>query len=230
MSAILLLYIFIKNKSIFSKGFFMKLIGFYNYTVILTYLGAAAAVCGIYFSAAGSPFWGVICLLFAGLTDMFDGKIASTMKRTDEEKAFGIQIDSLCDLVSFGVLPAAIGYGIGLSGPVFYFSAAAFLLCAIIRLAYFNVEEAQRQKVEEGRRKYFYGLPVTTSAIIFPLIFGLKSLFGSAMPLVYQIALYATAAAFILKFKLPKPDKKGVPLLVVAGIVISVLVICSGLK
>ena len=43
----------------------MNLIGFYNYTVILTYLGAAAAVCGIFFSAEGYPFWGIVCLLFA---------------------------------------------------------------------------------------------------------------------------------------------------------------------
>ena len=208
----------------------MNLIGFYNYTVILTSMGAAAAVCGIFFSASGYPFWGVICLLFAGLTDMFDGKVASTMKRTDSEKAFGIQIDSLCDLVSFGVLPLAIGYGIGLSGGFFYASAVAYLLCAIIRLAYFNVDEAQRQKTETGRRKIYYGLPVTSAAILFPLIFGLKSLLGTAMPVVYQIMLYAVAAAFIIKFKLAKPNKKGIPILVAVGIAIAILVIISGLK
>ena len=208
----------------------MNLIGFYNYTVILTYLGAAAAVCGIFFSASGYPFWGIVCLLFAGLTDMFDGKVASTMKRTDAEKAFGIQIDSLCDLVSFGVLPIAIGYGLGLSGGVFYVSAAVYVLCAIIRLAYFNVEEAQRQKTEEGRRKTYYGLPVTTSAIIFPLLFGLKSLFGEALPIIYQVTIFGVAAAFILKFKLPKPDKKGIPALVVIGVAILVLVIVNGLN
>ena len=208
----------------------MNLIGFYNYTVILTYLGAAAAVCGIFFSASGYPFWGIVCLLFAGLTDMFDGKVASTMKRTDAEKAFGIQIDSLCDLVSFGVLPIAIGYGLGLSGGVFYVSAAIYVLCAIIRLAYFNVEEAQRQKTEEGRRKTYYGLPVTTSAIIFPLLFGLKSLLGEALPIIYQVTIFGVAAAFILKFKLPKPDKKGIPALVVIGVAILVLVIVNGLN
>ena len=208
----------------------MNLIGFYNYTVILTYLGAAAAVCGIFFSASGYPFWGIVCLLFAGLTDMFDGKVASTMKRTDAEKAFGIQIDSLCDLVSFGVLPIAIGYGLGLSGGVFYVSAAVYVLCAIIRLAYFNVEEAQRQKTEEGRRKTYYGLPVTTSAIIFPLLFGLKSLLGEALPIIYQVTIFGVAAAFILKFKLPKPDKKGIPALVVIGVAILVLVIVNGLN
>ena len=208
----------------------MNLIGFYNYTVILTYLGAAAAVCGIFFSASGYPFWGVICLLFAGLTDMFDGKVASTMKRTDSEKAFGIQIDSLCDLISFGVLPLAIGYGIGLSGGFFYVYCVMYLLCAINRLAYFNVDEAQRQKTETGRRKIYYGLPVTSAAILFPLIFGLKSLLGTAMPIVYQIMLYAVAAAFIIKFKLAKPNKKGIPALVAVGIAIAILVIISGLK
>ncbi len=207
----------------------MNLIGFYNYTVILTYMGAAAAVCGIFFSASGYPFWGVICLLFAGFTDMFDGKVASTMKRTDAEKAFGIQIDSLCDLISFGVLPIAIGYGIGLSGAIFYVSAAIYLLCAIIRLAYFNVDEAERQKTETGRRKIYYGLPVTSAAIIFPAVFGLKSLLGTAMPVIYQLGLFACAAAFIIKFKMGKPNKKGIPLLVILGIALLVLVITSGM-
>lgn len=207
----------------------MNLIGFYNYTVILTYMGAAAAVCGIFFSASGYPFWGIICLLFAGLTDMFDGKVASTMKRTDAEKAFGIQIDSLCDLISFGVLPIAIGYGIGLSGAIFYVSAAVYLLCAIIRLAYFNVDEAERQKTETGRRKIYYGLPVTSAAIIFPAVFGLKSLLGTAMPTIYQLGLFACAAAFIIKFKMGKPNKKGIPLLVILGIALLVLVITSGM-
>lgn len=206
----------------------MNLIGFYNYTVILTYLGAAAAVCGIFFSASGHPFWGVICLLFAGLTDMFDGKVASTMKRTDDEKAFGIQIDSLCDLISFGVLPLAIGYGLGLSGFVFYLSCVLYLLCAIIRLAYFNVDEAKRQKTETGKRKIYLGLPVTTAAIIFPAIFGCESLLGNIMPIIYQIALYGCAAAFVTKFKIGKPNKKGIPLLVAVGVAILILVICSG--
>lgn len=208
----------------------MKFIGFYNYTVILTYLGAAAAICGVFFSASGYPFWGVICLLFAGFTDMFDGKVASTMKRTEAEKAFGIEIDSLCDLVSFGVLPLAIGYGIGLSGALFYFSAMAYLLCAVIRLAYFNVDEARRQKTESGRRKTYFGLPVTASAIIFPTIFGFSTLLGDIMPIVYQICLYACAAAFVIKFKLAKPNKKGIPVLVLLGIAILVLVIVNGLK
>ncbi len=207
----------------------MKLVGFYNYTVWLTYAGAAAAVCGIFFSAGGHPFWGVICLLFAGATDMFDGKIASTMKRNEAEKNFGIQIDSLCDLISFGVLPAAIGYGLGLSGGFFYVSAVLYIICAIIRLAYFNVDEIMRQKNENGCRKTYYGLPVTAAAMLFPLIYGLKDLLGAALLPVYQVALFAVAAAFILKFKIRKPRGAALWVIFALGLAVVALVITAGL-
>lgn len=207
----------------------MKLVGFYNYTVWLTYAGAAAAVCGIFFSAGGHPFWGVICLLFAGATDMFDGKIASTMKRNEAEKNFGIQIDSLCDLISFGVLPVAIGYGLGLSGGFFFVSAVLYIICAIIRLAYFNVDEIMRQKNENGSRKTYYGLPVTAAAMLFPLIYGLKDLLGAALLPVYQVALFAVAAAFILKFKIRKPRGAALWMIFALGLAVVALVITAGL-
>lgn len=207
----------------------MKLIGFYNYTVVLTYLGAAAAVCGIFFSVSGHPFWGVLCLLLAGMTDMFDGKVASTMKRNEAERTFGIEIDSLCDLISFGALPLAIGYGMGLSGGIFYVSAVFYLLCAIIRLAYFNVDEIERQKKETGSRQYYYGLPVTSAALLFPLLFSFQSSLGKAAVVLYQIFLFAVGAAFILRFRLPKPDRKQLPVLLIVGIAIAALVIVSGL-
>ncbi len=207
----------------------MKLVGFYNYTVWLTYAGAAAAVCGIFFSAGGHPFWGVICLLFAGATDMFDGKIASTMKRNEAEKNFGIQIDSLCDLISFGVLPVAIGYGLGLSGGFFFVSAVLYIICAIIRLAYFNVDEIMRQKNENGSRKTYYGLPVTAAAMLFPLIYGLKDLLGAALLPVYQAALFAAAAAFILKFKIRKPRGAALWVIFALGLAVVALVITAGL-
>ena len=207
----------------------MKLVGFYNYTVWLTYAGAAAAVCRIFFSAGGHPFWGVICLLFAGATDMFDGKIASTMKRNEAEKNFGIQIDSLCDLISFGVLPVAIGYGLGLSGGFFFVSAVLYIICAIIRLAYFNVDEIMRQKNENGSRKTYYGLPVTAAAMLFPLIYGLKDLIGAALLPVYQAALFAVAAAFILKFKIRKPSGAALWVIFALGLAVVALVITAGL-
>ena len=79
------------------------MIGFYDYTVILTYISFASSISGIFLATRGHFNWAIFCLAFSGLCDMFDGKIARTKKnRTEDEKRFGIQIDSLCDIVCFG--------------------------------------------------------------------------------------------------------------------------------
>lgn len=207
----------------------MMFIGYYNYTVILTYAGALASILGVYFAVSGNSFWAVVCLQFAGLSDMFDGKIAATMNRNEKEKLFGIQIDSLCDLVSFGVLPTVIGWSLGLRGVIFFLSALFFIMNAIIRLSYFNVDETLRQRVETGRRKFYCGCPVTASALLFPLIYGLSGLLGGAAPVIYQIALFVLGALFVLKFYIPKPAKAGLFLFLGLGLVTSVLVFTVGL-
>ena len=59
----------------------------------------------------------LVCLAISGLCDMFDGKVARTKKdRTEAEKRFGIQIDSLADIVCFGVSPAILCYRMGMRG------------------------------------------------------------------------------------------------------------------
>ena len=101
-------------------------------------------------------------LLLSGLCDMIDGPVARTRKRTETEKKFGIQIDSLCDLVSFGIQPAVLVYFIAeyYSGrPVNIIAlivGLTFALCAVIRLAYFNVTEEERQEKEGGKKRTGY--------------------------------------------------------------------------
>ena len=78
------------------------MIGYYNYTVVLTYISLASSVFGMTQAIHGRFKTAILCLAISGLCDMFDGKIARTKKdRTEDEKAFGIQIDSLCDVVCF---------------------------------------------------------------------------------------------------------------------------------
>ena len=75
------------------------MLGFYNYTVILTYIGLLVGFGGILSAMGGNTLGAILCLMGSGLCDMFDGKIAATMERTPSEKQFGIQIDSLSDLL-----------------------------------------------------------------------------------------------------------------------------------
>ena len=199
------------------------MIGFYNYTVILTYISLLISSAGIYLAASGHPFYALCCLLASGICDMFDGKIARTRTQsTAEEKRFGIQIDSLCDVICFGVLPSAVG--VSLAAPqalpvriAVWSVAALYVLCGLIRLAYFNVTEETRQATEGGRRTHFMGVPVTTAAVIFPLTYALSVLAPAPIaPWLYHVLILITAVAFITPVKVRKPHTVG---LVVLGLI-----------
>ena len=204
------------------------MIGFYNYTVILTYAGTVAALTGIINAMKGNIFISVLCLVFAGVCDMFDGMVAKTKKRTSSEKSFGVWIDSLSDLICFGLLPAVIGYSIGLNRIYYIFILAAYMLAALIRLAYYGVTEIERQSSAKGDRKAYDGLPVTTAALIFPLLFCFKNLIGSLyFAPVYALALSCTALAFILKIKVRKLKIPGMLAISVLGLAILIILLIS---
>ena len=141
----------------------------------------------------------------AALTDMFDGKIARATKRTKDAEVFGIQIDSLCDLVSFGVLPSAIGHAMGITG-VAMAVLMFYTLCAVIRLGYFNVTEQKRQETTSENRTSFEGLPVTWSAVIVPLVSLVRLANESIMPWVMGGVLFIVGFCFIARIRVKKPQ------------------------
>ena len=199
------------------------MIGFYNYTVILTYVSLLISAVGIGFAVTGDPFTALLCLLASGVCDMFDGKIARTRKKsTEEEKRFGIQLDSLCDIVCFGVLPASVAVSMTSAAALcdriaVWAVSGLYILCALIRLAYFNVTEETRQATEGGRRTHFMGVPVTTAAVIFPLTYALSVLVPAPVaPWLYPALILITAVAFITPVKVRKPHTVG---LVVLGLI-----------
>ena len=146
------------------------MLGIYNYTVILTYIGMLAGFTGITCAINGNTHNAMILLMIAGVCDMFDGAIASTMERNRKEKNFGIQIDSLSDLICFGVLPAVIVYKLSALNLIGLYISGLYVLAALIRLAWFNVDEAERQLTETGHREYYLGLPVTSAALVLPVL------------------------------------------------------------
>lgn len=185
------------------------MLGIYNYTVILTYLSMLVSFVGVAFSLGGDIHSALVCLMISGVCDMFDGKIASTMVRTTQEKRFGIQIDSLSDLVCFGVLPAVIVYVTSRSNIVSLVISGLYLLCALIRLAWFNVDEEERQSGTDECRSVYFGLPVTTAALFVPAIMGLGRIYGWPLHLLGPAILLAMAVAFVTPFRLKKPRLPG---------------------
>lgn len=223
--------------------------GFYDYTVWLTYASLVSAVMGIGVSlhGIGHPYWGIFFLMISGLCDAFDGRVARTKKnRTETEKKFGIQIDSLADLVAFGVLPICIGdalVGIGpditgvcrieIENPILRAILMAigililiyYVLMALIRLAYFNVCEEERQSEETGCRREYIGLPVTSAALIFPTILLLQYVLPFDISLLYYLGLVVTGTLFVSKIKVKKPGLKGILMMIAFGAVIGILLL-----
>lgn len=217
------------------------MIGVYDYTVILTYLSALSAGMGIIVSlnGTGHPYFGTFFLLFCGLCDAFDGKVARTKKnRTELEKKFGIQIDSLSDLAAFGILPGCIGNAMIRVSPrlpelpriktqtklefevavVLFAIILVYILAALIRLAYYNVTEEERQKEESGCRKYYEGLPVTSASLLFPTVMLLQYILPTDITPIYFVVMLLMSIAFVAKIKIPKPQTKGILALIGIGV------------
>lgn len=184
----------------------LRFIGFYDYTVILTYTSLLSAMIGMFLSAQGRFTAAILCLMLSGLCDAFDGIVARTKKnRTDEEKRFGIQIDSLCDAVSFGVAPAVLCYHMGVNSMLGLVCSFLFVLCGVIRLAFFNVLEEKRQNTEGGSNKTYRGLPITASSMLLPPVYLLRFVLApAAFVVVLHVFLVICAFLFVLDISVKK--------------------------
>ena len=204
----------------------LPLIGYYNYSVIVTYIGLLMSIYGMSLALTGHILGSIVCLLVCGLCDMMDGAIARTCKRTEAAMCFGVQIDSLCDMVCFGVFPSIIGFAIGPANGITLACCMVFSLAAVIRLAYFNVQEIMKEPDAE-KRTHYTGLPVTTSALLMPLA-ALVCAIPKVSSYVYPAALFVTGVLFISRFKVKKPYGKALVLMALIGIVILALIIIYG--
>ena len=175
-------------------------LGVYHPSVLLTYLGLSLSLYGVFFSK--SLAFSLILLILAGLCDTFDGMVANSFQRTDLEKAFGVQIDSLSDLISFGVFPVQIYLQyFAKFGVVSFLFSVLYLLSVVTRLAYFNASGGEK-------KDYFIGLAVTYASFFIPL-YGLFSIYFSMEKILPGELLYALLAFFfVFNFRMKKPSLK----------------------
>ena len=110
--------------------------------------------------------------VFAFAFDALDGYVARL--NASRQSRLGADLDSLADIVSFGVAPAVLGYTLGLRGLWDTIILTYFVCCGISRLARFNVTAAALTNAATGKVKYFEGLPIPTSVF---LVFAMAALF-----------------------------------------------------
>jgi CDP-diacylglycerol--serine O-phosphatidyltransferase len=140
----------------------------------LTILGMCSGATAIRLALTGNFKAAVIAIMFAAVCDLLDGRVARLFGVSSE---FGAQLDSLSDLVSFGIAPSVLIYEWTLyqDHNAGWAIVLAFCACSAIRLARFNVESADAN-ADAAPKPYFTGVPTPAAAclIMLPMLLGFQ--------------------------------------------------------
>lgn len=146
----------------------MFLIKYLKVADIFTVANLSCGILSIIMSIEGNFGLSALLLLIAVIFDILDGKVAGLMH---QKNSFGKQIDSMSDLVSFGVAPMLLFYALQTPAPWVSVLLLFFVTCGMFRLARYNISEAQG----------FEGVPITVNGVLFPALFLIYSNFPASL-------------------------------------------------
>ena len=155
----------------------MNMLSLMKIADIFTVGNLCCGVLSIFLANDGLFDLSALLLFLAVVFDVLDGKIAGLM---NQKNLFGKQIDSMSDLVSFGVAPALLFYSLSSPGILGIIVVLFFVACGMLRLARYNISE------EAG----FEGVPITVNGVLFPLLFLLFSSYPDSLnywPIIFLI-------------------------------------------
>lgn len=195
----------------------------YTWADVLTLANASCGTVSIFaclsYIAGDQSRWlwtAFVLPVIALVLDALDGYVARLDAR--RQSRLGADLDSLADIVSFGVAPAVLGYTLGLRGLWDTIFLTYFVCCGISRLARFNVTAAALTSIDTGKVRYFEGLPIPTSILIVFIMAGLYLLdltgpafFGGSHKILgrdfhpFSLAFLVSGSLMISTIKVPKP-------------------------
>ena len=156
---------------------------------LISLVGLGSALVGIYYAILGVYPAAMIGLIWAVVFDWLDGRVARKMSgRTNEQREYGAQLDSLIDVISFGVAPAVLLLSVGGFRPQFLIGGFVILAAAVIRLAYFNTFGMADSSTYRGLAldnnviilvAFFALQPVLDPAVFVTVLFGLLMLLAT---------------------------------------------------
>ena len=167
---------------------------------MLTLIGVCIGLTSIRFALDGKFEFAIIAIIFAALIDGLDGRIARLIKGTSK---VGKELDSLTDMISFGVAPAFIMYfwKLNVLGKLGWLLCLIYVICVALRLARFNINSNQEPS---WRDNFFEGVPSPAGGILVltPLIYSLSSfdLFQINYNIIVPIFIVITSFLLISKF------------------------------
>lgn len=176
-------------------------IGQYRFCDIVTMCGTLSAIVGIILSIYGYEVVPFILLFICSIFDSIDGLFARKRKNTEFETTYGVELDSLSDMISFGIFPAVLAINT-VDYNLIYVIAPIYGLCGLIRLAYFNTLNITKTN-EKG---YFRGMPITSIAFIYPFIYLFTLINTNIYGIATMITLTIMGMLFILNIRVKKPN------------------------
>jgi archaetidylserine synthase len=183
-----------------------------------SFAGLLCAVLGIYYAILGRFPVAIIAILWAVVFDWADGIIARHMKgRTDHQRAFGGQLDSLIDVVSFGVFPAIFLLSYGKFNPWFLPGAFLMVAASVIRLSYFNIFGLIDNKT-------YMGLALDNNVILLAFVFLFEGLVTqSAFAIILYALLMGSLVFNLAPIRTPKFAGKWFYVLIAYSFVLSIV-------
>jgi CDP-diacylglycerol--serine O-phosphatidyltransferase len=153
---------------------------------MLTLLNAICGITSVFYSIIGNYPLAITFMFLSPIFDFLDGMAARRFGKTGE---FGKELDSLADIISFGVAPSVYAFTMN-SSPFAFFAYTIFLSCAILRLAKFNIQK------EKGA---YYGMPSTINAFI------VITLYLTNFPIAYYPLIFlASGSLMVSRFRIRK--------------------------
>ena len=182
------------------------------FTIANGFCGVAAMFQAMTFLATGEGWRldaATALVLLAGLFDVLDGRIARWRHKAS---ALGRELDSLADVISFGVAPAGVAFAAGLQSAIDQVILMYFVGCGLSRLARYNIT-AEAMSADAGKVRYFEGTPIPTSIVPLGLLlwaFHRQSLYpvvlgGLELHLVSLLFLLSGSLMISKTLRIPKP-------------------------
>lgn len=199
-------------------------IGFINLANIITLGGLCSSAIAVFCAANHNYCLALTFFLIAGICDMTDGTAARhTPGRSDRAKVYGIQLDSLCDMVSFGVTPCLIAWFLGFDSVIDVIVYLLVLIASATRLAYFNMLTMEKADLSS---KSFVGMPIpfscfSTALLMMMLSFGIAP---AGMAWAFRAVYLLVAMLYVIRVKIPKPPLK---IAIIFGGIIAVIYILT---
>ena len=177
------------------------IIGQYRLCDFVTMTSTLSAIIGIILCLNGHTNIPFLLLFVSCICDTFDGFIARLRENTTFETSYGVELDSLSDMVAFGVFPAVLA-ATTIKYKLILYILPFYVLAGLIRLTYFNALNINKQN-EKG---YFRGVPITTISMIYPLFYFIK-ISNIEVYSIASIVLFALLTfLFVANIKVKKPN------------------------